>query len=241
MAVPHRASSPSGGPFCVGPDTSLALWFGNRILLDVFRGPCEYRCFTELINSPAVVWNTHKLILRRQEFQGSIGSRCQERNCLSEALWATSTPLPANLPRTRRLQGAVPNKSPGESRKISPSGLRSCATGSKWRGTTLDKTSRPTAKQHIRLEVSRDYRTYRLATLHDPSAFLASWHSRNPAKQRRRRLRISRRAVTTTELGRTERAGAIETSFTPSKTAVTLYIRQRDFAVESGSRRSAHR
>lgn len=28
--------------FCVGPDTSLALWHGKRINLPVERGPCEY-------------------------------------------------------------------------------------------------------------------------------------------------------------------------------------------------------
>jgi hypothetical protein len=30
------------GPFCIGPDTTLALWYGNRLALDTFRGPCEY-------------------------------------------------------------------------------------------------------------------------------------------------------------------------------------------------------
>ena len=29
------------GPFCIGPDTTLALWYGNRLALDTFRGPCE--------------------------------------------------------------------------------------------------------------------------------------------------------------------------------------------------------
>lgn len=42
------ASSSSKGRFCIGPDTSLALWFGNRLSLDVFRGPCEYSCCTRL-------------------------------------------------------------------------------------------------------------------------------------------------------------------------------------------------
>ena len=27
--------------FCIGPDTTLALWYGKRIDLDVHRGPCE--------------------------------------------------------------------------------------------------------------------------------------------------------------------------------------------------------
>ena len=26
--------------FCVGPDTKLALWYGRRTELDVYRGPC---------------------------------------------------------------------------------------------------------------------------------------------------------------------------------------------------------
>jgi hypothetical protein len=29
------------GPFCIGPDTTLALWYGNRLSLDTFRGPNE--------------------------------------------------------------------------------------------------------------------------------------------------------------------------------------------------------
>jgi hypothetical protein len=29
------------GPFCIRPDTTLALWYGNRLALDTFRGPCE--------------------------------------------------------------------------------------------------------------------------------------------------------------------------------------------------------
>lgn len=46
-------SSSSNGPFCIGPDTSLALWFGNRLSLDVFRGPCEYHRFTQDGNGPS--------------------------------------------------------------------------------------------------------------------------------------------------------------------------------------------
>ena len=34
-------SSSSNGSFCIGPDTTLALWFGNRLSLDISRGPCE--------------------------------------------------------------------------------------------------------------------------------------------------------------------------------------------------------
>lgn len=34
-------TSSSNGSFCIGPDTTLALWFGNRLSLDTFRGPCE--------------------------------------------------------------------------------------------------------------------------------------------------------------------------------------------------------
>jgi hypothetical protein len=36
-------SEPSSkyGPFCIGPDTTLALWYGNRLALDTFRGPYE--------------------------------------------------------------------------------------------------------------------------------------------------------------------------------------------------------
>jgi hypothetical protein len=30
--------------FCVGPDTSLPLWYGRRALLDVGRGPCRPLC-----------------------------------------------------------------------------------------------------------------------------------------------------------------------------------------------------
>jgi hypothetical protein len=41
-------SSSSNGSFCIGPDTTLALWFGNRLALDVFRGPCEYYCHTKM-------------------------------------------------------------------------------------------------------------------------------------------------------------------------------------------------
>ena len=38
------ASEPpsKNGPFCIGPDTTLALWYGNRLALDIFHGPCEY-------------------------------------------------------------------------------------------------------------------------------------------------------------------------------------------------------
>ena len=32
----------SDGIFCVGPDTSLKMWFGKRSLLPVHRGPCKY-------------------------------------------------------------------------------------------------------------------------------------------------------------------------------------------------------
>ena len=41
----NAGSSSSNGPFCVGPDTTLALWFGNRLSLDVYRGPCKCRCY----------------------------------------------------------------------------------------------------------------------------------------------------------------------------------------------------
>lgn len=34
-------SSSGNKSFCIGPDTTLALWFGNRLSLDTFRGPCE--------------------------------------------------------------------------------------------------------------------------------------------------------------------------------------------------------
>lgn len=46
-------SSSSNGQFCIGPDTTLALWFGNRLSLDVFRGPCEYHRFTQDGNGPS--------------------------------------------------------------------------------------------------------------------------------------------------------------------------------------------
>ena len=45
--------SSSNELFCIGPDTSLALWFGNRLSLDVFRGPCEYHRFTQDGNGPS--------------------------------------------------------------------------------------------------------------------------------------------------------------------------------------------
>lgn len=34
----------NNGPFCIGPDTTLALWYGNRLSLDVYRGPCKFYC-----------------------------------------------------------------------------------------------------------------------------------------------------------------------------------------------------
>jgi hypothetical protein len=44
----NASLSSSDGHFCIGPDTTLALWFGNRLALDVFRGPCEYYCHTRM-------------------------------------------------------------------------------------------------------------------------------------------------------------------------------------------------
>ena len=31
---------PLEGPFCIGPDVSIPLWYGRREQLDIFRGPC---------------------------------------------------------------------------------------------------------------------------------------------------------------------------------------------------------
>jgi hypothetical protein len=35
------APSTKYGPFCIRPDTTLALWYGNHLALDTFRGPYE--------------------------------------------------------------------------------------------------------------------------------------------------------------------------------------------------------
>ena len=35
----------SDSRFCVGPDTSIGLWYGNRLGLEAFRGPCMYRLY----------------------------------------------------------------------------------------------------------------------------------------------------------------------------------------------------
>ena len=92
----------SKGPFCIGPDTTLALWFGNRLSLDVFRGPCEYRC----CDRPSCV---HELMhaLRRQGFQASIGSRCPKRSCVFETLRPTTAHFPEDSPRAGQLPGTV--------------------------------------------------------------------------------------------------------------------------------------
>jgi len=50
----NAGSSSSNGPFCIGPDTTLALWFGNRLSLNVFRGPCEYDSYTQVEDRPSV-------------------------------------------------------------------------------------------------------------------------------------------------------------------------------------------
>ena len=39
VAVPSMFSSAS--EYCIGPDTSLHLWYGKRLGLQCFRGPCE--------------------------------------------------------------------------------------------------------------------------------------------------------------------------------------------------------
>ena len=39
VAVPPMFSSAS--EYCIGPDTSLHLWYGKRLGLQCFRGPCE--------------------------------------------------------------------------------------------------------------------------------------------------------------------------------------------------------
>lgn len=44
----NAGASSSDGQFCIGPDTTLALWFGKRLSLDVFREPCEYYCHTKM-------------------------------------------------------------------------------------------------------------------------------------------------------------------------------------------------
>lgn len=31
---------PLEGPYCIGPDVSMPLWYGRREQLDIFRGPC---------------------------------------------------------------------------------------------------------------------------------------------------------------------------------------------------------
>lgn len=59
-------SSSSNGPFCIGPDTTLALWFGNRLSLDVFRGPCEY---------PYCVTSRHTIDSRANAVQTGILSK----------------------------------------------------------------------------------------------------------------------------------------------------------------------
>jgi len=41
VALPSH-SSLTKGPFCIGPDTTLALWHGRRLSLDTFRGPCRF-------------------------------------------------------------------------------------------------------------------------------------------------------------------------------------------------------
>lgn len=43
--IESRVNVPSPGSarsFCIGPDTSLALWYGKRLDLSVERGPCEF-------------------------------------------------------------------------------------------------------------------------------------------------------------------------------------------------------
>lgn len=59
-------SSSSNGQFCIGPDTTLTLWFGNRLSLDVSRGPCEYHCYTQDGYGSSATCQGHKLMLCRQ-------------------------------------------------------------------------------------------------------------------------------------------------------------------------------
>lgn len=42
--VEIASRSPSKrGTFCIGPDLTQSLWYGNRLALDTSRGPCKYR------------------------------------------------------------------------------------------------------------------------------------------------------------------------------------------------------
>lgn len=98
------------GRFCIGPDTSLGLWYGRRLNLPVERGPCEY------LQPPALgIKQRRRQWLRRQwlmciadqDCLAVLNCRCQKGDCIPFQIRTTPSTLPASSQRDLQLSAAI--------------------------------------------------------------------------------------------------------------------------------------
>ena len=75
--------------FCIGPDTSLPLWYGRRSKLDVNRRRCLRRCL------PFHYYALEPTDNCRPECRSSSCSRSPQGTCLLEAVRSTALAVPA--------------------------------------------------------------------------------------------------------------------------------------------------
>lgn len=127
--------------FCVGPDMTLALWYGGRRALDCFRGPCESSSNWH----DYVTWNAVELTSCRQNSHRSSNGWRPEGAGLPYAAWPVAASISTNTPRICWLSSTMPLASYGLLKAISRDSSSTCATRCGWRRATYSTTSSSTA------------------------------------------------------------------------------------------------
>jgi len=99
--------------FCVGPDTSLRLWYGRRSQLDLDRGPCR--------PLPASFYYSLKLTDNyRRKCRSSPRKRDRNRTSLFTAVRSTAVAVPARKEGSLQVPGAAAVRSHREPGPLSP-------------------------------------------------------------------------------------------------------------------------
>jgi len=178
----------AGGPgiplederFCVGPDTSLPLWYGRRSQLDIDRGPCRPI-------SAFFYYSLEPTDNYRRKGRSSARKRSPEGTGLSGAVRSTTVAVPAHEEGRLSVPGAV---AVGPHRESGPVSLHRVVTCPQRPGPRSfpHPPSRSPAKQYYRFEVARLYlanrRPDQLATSLGPAPMSPRQCTRTPPELR---------------------------------------------------------
>lgn len=133
--------------FCVGPDTSVRLWYGRRSQLDLDRGPCRpllalFGCSLKLTDN------------YRRECRSSPRKRGRKGTSFFTAVWSTAVAVPALQEGNLQVSEAAAVRSHRESEPLSPHRVVPHPQKPGPRSFP-HPPSRPPAEQYLRFQVAR--------------------------------------------------------------------------------------